>query len=140
LATDKGNVRVEQCGANLCGYGEKSGEKSKELVLIDMKPSSDNSKWTGRIDDPTSGSNYDSTITMEGPDQLKVQGCMIGGMFCGNTTWKRVQLIFRSSRRQSAKILFHLESASAGYRMKQSVSATPNSAWTLFRWWSARNI
>jgi uncharacterized protein (DUF2147 family) len=88
--TDKGNVRVEPCGANLCGYGEKSGEKSKELVLIDMKPSSDNSKWTGRIHDPTSGSNYDSTITMEGPNHLKVQGCMIGGMFCGNTIWKRV--------------------------------------------------
>ena len=86
----KGNVRVEQCGANLCGYGEKNGEKSKDLVLINMKPSSDNSKWTGRIHDPSSDKDYDSTITMEGPNQLKVQGCALGGIFCGNTTWTRI--------------------------------------------------
>jgi uncharacterized protein (DUF2147 family) len=87
---NKGNVRVEQCGANLCGYGETNGEKSKELVLINMKPSSDNSKWTGRIHDPSSGKDYDSTIAMAGPNQLKVQGCALGGMFCGGTTWKRI--------------------------------------------------
>jgi uncharacterized protein (DUF2147 family) len=86
----KGNVRVEQCGANLCGYGETNGEKSKELVLINMKPSSDNSKWTGRIHDPSSGKDYDSTIAMAGPNQLKVQGCALGGMFCGATTWRRI--------------------------------------------------
>jgi len=86
----KGNVRFEQCGANLCGYGEKNGEKSKDLVLINMKPSSDNSKWTGRIHDPSSDKDYDSTITMEGPNQLKVQGCALGGIFCGNTTWTRI--------------------------------------------------
>lgn len=88
---NKGNVRVEQCGANLCGYGEKNGEESKELVLINMKPSSDNSKWTGRIHDPSSGKDYDSTVAMEGPNQLKVQGCALGGMFCGGTTWKRIK-------------------------------------------------
>jgi uncharacterized protein (DUF2147 family) len=86
----KGNVRVEQCGANICGYGEKNGEKTKDLVLINMKPSSDNSKWTGRIHDPNSGKDYDSTIALEGPNQLKVQGCALGGLFCGGTTWKRI--------------------------------------------------
>ena len=88
--TDKGNLRVELCGTNLCGYGEKNSEKTKELVLINMKPSSDNSKWTGRIHDPTSGKDYDATITMEGPNQLKVQGCALGGMFCGSATWRRI--------------------------------------------------
>jgi uncharacterized protein (DUF2147 family) len=81
---NKGNVRIENCGNNLCGYAEKSGEK----ILINMKPS--DSKWTGRIHDPDSGSNYDSTIAMKGPNTLKVQGCAFGGMFCGGQTWKRV--------------------------------------------------
>jgi uncharacterized protein (DUF2147 family) len=27
---------------------------------------------------------------MAGPNQLKVQGCALGGMFCGGTTWKRI--------------------------------------------------
>jgi hypothetical protein len=80
----KGNVRIEQCGPNLCGYAESSGEK----VLINMKPS--DNKWVGRIHDPDGGGNYDSTIAMKGPNILKVQGCAFGGMFCGGQTWKRV--------------------------------------------------
>jgi uncharacterized protein (DUF2147 family) len=89
-ADGKANVRVEQCGANLCGYGEKNGKTSSELVLINMKPSSDHSEWTGRIHNPESGGNYDSTIAMKGPNLLRVQGCVLGGRFCGGTTWKRV--------------------------------------------------
>jgi uncharacterized protein (DUF2147 family) len=88
--TEDGNVRVEQCGANLCGYGDKDGKKSNELVLINMKPSSDNSKWTGRIHNPNSGKDYDATIALKGSDTLRVQGCLLGGALCGGTNWKRV--------------------------------------------------
>jgi hypothetical protein len=81
---NKGNVRVEQCGANLCGYAVNTGER----ILINMK--SEGSKWTGRIHDPDSGKDYDSTIAMKGSNTLKVQGCAFGGMFCGGQTWKRI--------------------------------------------------
>ncbi|UFX47377.1 DUF2147 domain-containing protein [Bradyrhizobium sp. 41S5] len=81
---NKGNVRVESCGTNLCGYSMKSNER----ILINMKP--DGSKWSGRIHDPDSGRNYDSTIAMKGPNAMRVQGCAFGGMFCGGQTWKRV--------------------------------------------------
>ena len=81
---NKGNVRIEECGQNLCGYAVKTGEK----ILINMRPS--DSKWTGKIHDPDSGRNYDSTIAMKGTNALRVQGCAFGGMFCGGQTWKRV--------------------------------------------------
>jgi hypothetical protein len=81
---DKGNVRIEACGTSLCGYADKTGEK----ILINMK--SEGTKWTGRIHDPDSGKDYDSTIAMRGPNTLKVQGCAFGGLFCGGQTWKRV--------------------------------------------------
>jgi uncharacterized protein (DUF2147 family) len=81
---NKGNVRIEQCGQNLCGYAVNTNAK----VLISMKPTG--SKWSGRIHDPDSGSDYDSTIAMKGTDTLKVQGCAFGGMFCGGQNWKRV--------------------------------------------------
>ena len=81
---NKGNVRVEQCGVNLCGYAEKTNDR----ILINMKPQG--SKWSGRIHDPDSGRNYDSTIAMKGPNAMRVQGCAFGGMFCGGQTWKRV--------------------------------------------------
>ena len=81
---NKGNVRIEECGANLCGYSVNTGER----ILINMKPQGN--KWTGRIHDPNSGRNYDSTIALKGANTLKVQGCAFGGMFCGGQTWKRV--------------------------------------------------
>jgi uncharacterized protein DUF2147 len=81
---NKGNVRVEQCGPNLCGYAVKTNER----ILINMKP--DGSKWSGRIHDPDSDRNYDSTIAMKGPNTMRVQGCAFGGMFCGGQIWKRV--------------------------------------------------
>ena len=81
---NKGNVRIEECGANLCGYSVNTGAR----ILINMKPQG--SKWTGRIHDPDSGRNYDSTIALKSSSTLKVQGCAFGGMFCGGQTWKRV--------------------------------------------------
>jgi uncharacterized protein (DUF2147 family) len=81
---NKGDVRIEECGGNLCGYAVNTGAR----ILINMKPQG--SKWTGRIHDPESGRNYDSTIALKSTDALKVQGCAFGGMFCGGQTWKRV--------------------------------------------------
>ncbi|PDT77089.1 DUF2147 domain-containing protein [Bradyrhizobium sp. C9] len=85
----EGKVRIEQCGANLCGYSvDKKSNAKGEQVLINMKPGKD--KWSGRIFDPNSGSTYDSTIALKSPDTLRVQGCAFGGMFCGGQTWTRV--------------------------------------------------
>ena len=81
---NKGNVRIEPCGQNLCGYAVKTGEK----ILINMKPQ--DTKWVGQIHDPDSGRNYDSTIALKGTNTLRVQGCAFGGMFCGGQVWNRV--------------------------------------------------
>jgi len=81
---NKGQVRIEPCGQNLCGFAVKSGER----ILINMKPQ--DAKWTGQIHDPDSGRNYDSTIAMKGTNTLRVQGCAFGGMFCGGQVWNRV--------------------------------------------------
>jgi uncharacterized protein (DUF2147 family) len=86
----EGKVRIEQCGANLCGYSvDKKSNQNDEQVLINMKAGKD-AKWSGRIFDPNTGSTYDSTIAMKGSDSLRVQGCAFGGMFCGGQTWSRV--------------------------------------------------
>ena len=65
---NKGNVRIEPCGANLCGYSVKTNEK----ILISMKPQG--SKWTGQIHDPDSGRNYDSTIALKGTNSAPRAG------------------------------------------------------------------
>ena len=86
----EGKVRIEPCGVNLCGYSvDTKTNQNGEKVLINMKPAKD-AKWTGRIYDPNSGSTYDSTIALKGSDNLRVQGCAFGGMFCGGQTWSRL--------------------------------------------------
>jgi uncharacterized protein (DUF2147 family) len=86
----EGKVRIEQCGANLCGYSvDAKSNQNGEQVLINMKLGKD-SKWSGRIFDPNTGSTYDSTIALKGSDTLRVEGCAFGGMFCGGQTWSRL--------------------------------------------------
>jgi len=86
----EGKVRIEQCGANLCGYSvDPKSNQNREQVLINMKPGKD-FRWSGRIFDPNTGSTYDSTIALKGSDTLRVQGCAFGGMFCGGQTWSRL--------------------------------------------------
>jgi len=86
----EGKVRIESCGTNLCGYSlDSKSNANGEQVLINMKPGKDQ-KWNGRIHDPNTGSDYDSTIALKGKDELRVQGCAFGGMFCGGQTWTRV--------------------------------------------------
>jgi uncharacterized protein (DUF2147 family) len=86
----EGLIRIEACGTNLCGYSvDAKTNQNGEKILIDMKPVND-SQWTGRIHDPNSGSDYDSTIALKGPDTLRVQGCAFGGLFCGGQTWSRM--------------------------------------------------
>jgi len=86
----EGKVRIEPCGPNLCGYSvDAKSNQNGEEVLINMKPGKD-SKWQGRIHDPNTGSNYDSTISLKGASFLRVQGCAFGGMFCGGQTWSRL--------------------------------------------------
>ncbi len=86
----QGKVRIEQCGANLCGYSvDAKSNQNGEQILINMKPVSD-AKWSGRILDPDTGSTYDSIIALQGSDTLRIQGCAMGGMFCGGQTWSRL--------------------------------------------------
>ena len=63
----EGKVRIEQCGANLCGYSvDTKSNKNGEQVLINMRPGKD-AKWSGRILDPNTGSTYDFDDRAEGP-------------------------------------------------------------------------
>ena len=81
---NKGNVRIEPCGANLCGYAVKTNEK----ILISMKPTA--SKWSGQHPRSRQRPQLRLDDRDEGPNALRVQGCAFGGMFCGGQTWKRV--------------------------------------------------
>ncbi|MGZ5940311.1 MAG: DUF2147 domain-containing protein [Rhizomicrobium sp.] len=88
-SSGEGQVRIQPCGKNLCGYAV-GGAHAGKMVLIQMRPTRDNS-WSGQVNDVRSGQNYSATMSMRGSNALTVRGCALGGLFCGSRTMSRVQ-------------------------------------------------
>jgi uncharacterized protein (DUF2147 family) len=89
---EKGMVRIEPCGQALCGYVlDPSSNAKGETVLVDMKSKS-NSEWSGNIYSRDSGNTYYGTISMKGPNALKVEACALGRFFCSGNVWNRADI------------------------------------------------
>ncbi len=58
-------------------------------ILIDMKKKPGVDQWEGQVYNAKDGKSYQSTIKPSGPDQLEIQGCVLG-FLCGGETWTRV--------------------------------------------------
>jgi uncharacterized protein (DUF2147 family) len=112
----KGRVRVTKCGDKLCGSliwfhmppehssvpmadvtdakNANAGLRGRKLlgspVLIDMK-AKEGSAWQGHIYNADDGRTYDATISLAGPNTLRVRGCAMGGWVCGTQSWSRIQ-------------------------------------------------
>src|SRR5665647_3954450 len=58
-------------------------------ILIDMKKKPGVDQWEGQVYNAKDGQFYSSTIKPTGPDQMEIQGCVLG-FLCGGETWTRV--------------------------------------------------
>ena len=102
-----GRVRIEECGRALCGVvasvkdpnetDRKNPDRSKRNrpligtpVLLDMQPTRDN-HWQGQVYNVRDGQTYTAKLSMRDPNTLRLEGCVMGGMFCGGQNWKRAQ-------------------------------------------------
>lgn len=47
-------------------------------------------KYAGEITDPATDKTYSGKATLSG-DNLKMSGCVLGGLICKNQTWQRMQ-------------------------------------------------
>jgi uncharacterized protein (DUF2147 family) len=108
-----GHVRIENCGGSLWGvvsWEERPGGRDNENpdpalrgrptlgmpILIDMKPvtvsnwGKTEERWKGQVYSPENGKMYSSSIWLTGPDKMRLEGCVLGGIFCGGQDWTRV--------------------------------------------------
>lgn len=86
----KGLVRIEKCGASLCGYLlNETTNTTTETVLSNMKPKND-LQWAGDIYSRASGNAYYARMTFKQSDTLRVEACAIGHFFCSGNDWTRV--------------------------------------------------
>jgi len=86
----KGQVRIERCGAALCGYLlNETTNTTAETVLSNMKLKT-GTQWAGDIYSRASGNTYYARMTFKRPDTLRVEACAIGRFFCSGNDWTRV--------------------------------------------------
>jgi uncharacterized protein (DUF2147 family) len=105
-------VRVSKCGGGICGVivwlrvpidpatgKPQIDDKNPNPALArrpmiglplftGMRPVGPN-KWSGQIYDADDGKTYASSVSVAGPDSLRVEGCV--GAFCGGETWSRAR-------------------------------------------------
>lgn len=90
------HVAIGACGANFCGTIERtykdgaeyaSPNKGKTLV-IDMAPQG-GGKYTGQVWRPSNDKIYRGKIALDG-DEMRLSGCVAGGLLCSKQTWARV--------------------------------------------------
>lgn len=102
-----GRVRIEECGKALCGVVSAAKDPNDTdrknpdpkmrkrpiigtPVLLDMQATRDN-RWEGEVYNVRDGQTYTAKLSMRNPNTLRIEGCVMGGMFCGGQNWKRAQ-------------------------------------------------
>jgi uncharacterized protein (DUF2147 family) len=106
VADGVANIRVAQCNGDIWGVvawekqpggrdsnNPDAAKKTRPTlgmpILLDMKKKPGTDSWEGQVYNAKDGQTYSSTITPSGPDQLEIQGCVLG-FLCGGETWTRV--------------------------------------------------
>ena len=106
-------VRISPCGPALCGNivwlkvssNPQTGEpltdrnnpdpanRSRPLlglqIITDLKPGRDAGEWTGKVYSPNEGNTFDASFFMDGPNNIKMEGCKLAGLLCRNQIWTR---------------------------------------------------
>jgi uncharacterized protein (DUF2147 family) len=106
VADGVANIRVAECYGSMWGVvaweqvpggrDQNNPDAAKQSrptlgmpILIDMKKKPNADEWEGQVYNGKDGKSYDSTIKLTSPDQLEIQGCVLG-FLCGGETWTRV--------------------------------------------------
>jgi len=96
-------VRTDACGDKMCGWivwassdAQKDARDSGvdrlvgTMLLEDYRPRGPAS-WSGTVFVPDMGRHFSSEIDAISPGQLKIKGCVLGGLICKSQVWSRIE-------------------------------------------------
>ena len=91
------HVKMTPCGQAVCGTiqrtfnnsGEYKSENIGKQLVISMVPDGQGN-YEGKVWRPSNNKIYIGKMTVSG-NQLKLSGCVAGGLFCSKQDWVRVQ-------------------------------------------------
>jgi uncharacterized protein (DUF2147 family) len=98
------HIRIVSCGTGLWGViswtkgppgtDENNPDPAKRTrsmlgvpILLNLQPGQN--RWEGEVYNAENGETYNSNISLVSADQLRIQGCVLGGLICGGETWTR---------------------------------------------------
>jgi uncharacterized protein (DUF2147 family) len=106
-------VRIYNCGQDLCGtvlslkepnepqtskpkldkFNQDTSKRTRPIVGIELisglKPNGTPDQWEGSLYNPQDGNTYKGILTAQGLLNMKLQGCVLGGLICKSEIWKR---------------------------------------------------
>ena len=96
------HVKVQPCGANVCGTvvwaNARAREKARKAgtpdlvgrqLFQELRPAGSGS-WNGRVFVPDVGRSFSGSLKAAGPNAIIAQGCLLGRFVCKSQTWTRV--------------------------------------------------
>lgn len=110
----KSQVRIASCGSALCGTlvslrepndpetgkpkvdrnNVDTGKRTRPLIgvaiVLGMKPNGTD-KWAGQVYNAEDGKTYSGYLTRTSASELKLQGCVMGGLICKSQAWTRTR-------------------------------------------------
>ncbi|WP_420005749.1 DUF2147 domain-containing protein [Arenibacterium sp. LLYu02] len=90
-------VEIKPCGAAFCGtiartfndQGEYQSPNLGKTLVIDMVPQGDGA-YEGQVWRPSNDKIYIGKMDLSG-DDIKLRGCVAGGLICSKQSWSRVK-------------------------------------------------
>jgi uncharacterized protein (DUF2147 family) len=118
VADGVAKVRIESCNSQLWGvvswekepggtdqYNPDPSKRSRPTLgmplLLGMQQANPN-RWDGEIYNAQNGKTYTANIKLSSPDQLELQGCVLG-FLCGGQTWTRTAAALPTQKPAGAK-------------------------------------
>jgi len=100
------HIRLEHCANGLWGFvswvrtpaadsrNPDPAKRTRSIVgvpIVRGMTSTKPNRWEGEVYNADNGRMYSASITLIRDDVLRIEGCVLGGLFCGGENWTRVQ-------------------------------------------------
>ncbi len=106
VADQTARIGISPCGEALCGkitwtltpggVDENNPDPQKRArpvlgmeILQSMKATAPN-RWEGSVYNAQNGKTYKAVMSLDNPDVLRMEGCVLGGLICRSQTWTKV--------------------------------------------------
>lgn len=95
-------VRTGPCGERLCGWIVWANQEAQNdardggtpkligTALLENYRNDKPRSWSGTVFVPDMNRRFYSIIQQVAPDQMKVKGCILGGLLCKSQVWHKI--------------------------------------------------